>query len=71
MDMDYSLIMILGIAAPIVFLLAIIIVKMIRGKEIPNSHYTPFDNITGHTPIEFHEEKEVKVERNDQGDDKD
>lgn len=71
MNLDYSLIMILGIAAPIVTLLAIIIVKMIRGREIPNSNYTPFDYITGHTPVEFHEEKEAKEERNGQGDDKD
>ncbi|WP_231506279.1 hypothetical protein [Paenibacillus sp. UNC451MF] len=40
-------------------------------KGIPNNDYTPFDSITGQTPIEIHEEKQEKEERDDQGDDKD
>jgi len=40
-------------------------------KTLPTSHYTPFDNITGHTTVEFHEEKEEQEDEDDKGDDKD
>ncbi len=48
-----------------------VVIKMIKNREIPDSLYTPFDYITGQTTVEFHEEKEVTKEEDDQGDDKD
>jgi len=52
-------------------LLGIIIIKMISKRELPTSNYTQFDNITGHSSVEFHEEKEEHEDEDDQGDDKD
>lgn len=69
--MDFSMYLMLSLIIPILLLLGIIITKMIKGKRIPNSNYTPFDYIMGQTPIEFHEEKEDKEDQDDQGDDKD
>ncbi|MFD0710322.1 DUF3951 domain-containing protein [Paenibacillus sp. GCM10027626] len=68
--MDLGLLMIFSIAVPIIILLSIIIAKMIRRQEIPDSRYTPFDYITGHSKVEFHEQKEVKEEKDEEGDDK-
>jgi len=51
--------------------LGIIAVKIVRKRELPTSHYTPFDYITAHTTAEFHEEKEEHEDEDDQGDDKD
>ncbi|WP_235206661.1 DUF3951 domain-containing protein [Paenibacillus tyrfis] len=68
---DFALYTMLSLIVPIIVLLTIIICKMIAGKAIPNSDYTPFDQITGNTPIEFHEEKQEKEEKDEQGDDKD
>ena len=36
-----------------------------------NGFYTPFDQITGQTGIEFHEEQENPAEDEDLGEDKD
>jgi len=69
--MDFALYATLSLIVPILVLLGIITAKIISGKGIPNSDYTPFDAITGHTPVEIHEEKQEKEERDDQGDDKD
>ncbi|WP_409345825.1 DUF3951 domain-containing protein [Paenibacillus sp. MBLB4367] len=69
--MDLSLLFVLGIFGPIFILLAIIVTKMFAMKALPDSRYTPFDQATGQTNIEFHEQKEEKEEDNDQGDDKD
>lgn len=68
---DFALFTMLSLIVPIIVLLTIIICKMIAGKAIPSSDYTPFDQITGNTPIEFHEEKQEKEEKDEQGDDKD
>lgn len=54
----------------IVLLLGIIVVKIVRKKELPDLRYTPFDNITGQTHVEFHQEKEVIEEDNENGDGK-
>ncbi|MGG3803307.1 hypothetical protein [Metabacillus fastidiosus] len=35
--------------------------KTIKKKNI-TVHYTPFDEITGHSPVRFHEEQEIIVE---------
>jgi len=68
--MDLGLLTIFSIAVPIILLLGIIISKMIRMKELPDSRYTPFDYITGHSKVEFHEQKEEKEEKDEEGDDK-
>ena len=68
---DFGMYLILSLIVPILVLLGIVISKMIRLKEIPDSRYTPFDYITGQTTVEFQEQKEEKEEQNDQGDDKD
>jgi hypothetical protein len=68
---DFGLYVTLSLIVPILVLLLIITFKMIAGKKIPNSDYTPFDYITGQTPVEFHEEKKEKEQKDDQGDDKD
>jgi Protein of unknown function (DUF3951) len=65
--LDFGILLILSIIVPLLLLLGIIITKMIKGKQIPNSNYTPFDYITGQTPVEFHEEKEDKEEQDDEG----
>ncbi|MDQ0341199.1 hypothetical protein J2S00_004058 [Caldalkalibacillus uzonensis] len=36
-------------------------------KELPDNNYTLFDYITGHTLIEFHEEKEEPHEEDGKG----
>jgi hypothetical protein len=51
-------------------LLGIVFIKTLSKRELPISHYTPFDNITGHSSVEFHEEKEEHEDEDDQGDDK-
>lgn len=68
---DFGLYVTLSLIVPILVLLAIISAKIISGKGIPNSDYTPFDYIAGQTPVEFHEEKQEKEEDDEQGDDKD
>ncbi|WP_338016901.1 DUF3951 domain-containing protein [Paenibacillus antri] len=52
----------------IVLLLGIIGYKVLRKRELPDLRYTPFDNITGQTHVEFHLEKEVMEEENENGD---
>ena len=61
----------LSLIGPIFFLIGFIVLKTIITKEIPDSRYTPFDNIAGQTTIQFHEEKEDKEEEDAQSDDKD
>jgi hypothetical protein len=68
--MDLSFYALLSITLPIVLLLGIIIVKLIKNKQLPDSRYTPFDFITGQTNVEFHEEKEAVQEEDDQGEGK-
>jgi hypothetical protein len=63
----------LGIAlfSVLVFVwLGIVTFKILRKRELPIYHYTPFDYITAHTTVEFHEEKEEHEDEDDQGDDK-
>ncbi|SFK81542.1 Protein of unknown function [Paenibacillus sp. 1_12] len=68
---DFGLYVVLSLIVPIVALLLIITYKIITGKKIPNSDYTPLDYITGQTTVEFHEEKKEKEQKDQQGDDKD
>lgn len=68
--MDIMLIILLSLTGPIFFLISYIVFKMFIKKEVPESHYTPFDRIMGQTPVEFHEHKAEQDEADDQGDDK-
>ncbi|MCR8641876.1 DUF3951 domain-containing protein [Paenibacillus sp. N1-5-1-14] len=68
---NFGLFVMLSLIVPILALLLIISIKIVKGKKLPESNYTPFDYITGQTTVEFHEQKEAKEENDDQGDDKD
>ncbi|MED4403085.1 DUF3951 domain-containing protein [Metabacillus fastidiosus] len=46
----------------IVSLLLIGLYKHVIKKKNITVHYTPFDEITGHSPVRFHEEQEIIVE---------
>ncbi|MBZ9522806.1 DUF3951 domain-containing protein [Bacillus safensis] len=54
----------------VVSIVVILFKRIILGKRI-GVYYTPFDNITGNTSIEFHEEQNEEENEDDQGDDKD
>ncbi|APJ11943.1 MULTISPECIES: DUF3951 domain-containing protein [Bacillus] len=54
----------------VVSIVVILFKRIILGKSI-GVYYTPFDNITGNTSIEFHEEQNEEENEDDQGDDKD
>ncbi|MCL6457270.1 MAG: DUF3951 domain-containing protein [Gorillibacterium sp.] len=68
--MDFGMLLILSVAAPIIGLVALIVTKLIRNKEIPNSLYTPFDQIMGQSSSAFHEEKQEFEEQEDKGEGK-
>ncbi|WP_062049836.1 DUF3951 domain-containing protein [Bacillus sp. JCM 19034] len=54
----------------IIFLLYVIShisYKMIKNKSLPDNNYTPFDYITSQSPVELHEEKEVREEDEEEG----
>jgi hypothetical protein len=44
--------------------------KVFVKKKSVTPFYTPFDQITGQTGVEFHEEQEILAEDEDQGDGK-
>lgn len=69
--MDITMIAVLGLVGPIFILIGLVVAKMIAGKALPSSEYTPFDHITGQTSVEFQEQKQEKEEDDEQGDDKD
>ncbi|MFP5202905.1 MULTISPECIES: DUF3951 domain-containing protein [Bacillus] len=54
----------------VVLIVVILFKRIILGKSI-GVYYTPFDNITGNTSIEFHEEQNEEENEDDQGNDKD
>ena len=55
----------------IVFVIVLIgFFKMFVLKKNITANYTPFDEITGQSPIVFHQEHEVIAEDEDQGDGK-
>ncbi len=68
---DFTLYIILSLIIPIFVLLGVIIIKVLAGRVLPESNYTPVDQLLGQTPIEFHEEKVVQIQEDDRGDDKD
>ncbi|MFD0672784.1 DUF3951 domain-containing protein [Cohnella sp. GCM10027633] len=51
--------------------IGMIVIKIVGKRELPTANYAPFDHITGHSSVEFHEEKEEHEDEDDQGDDKD
>ncbi|MFD2445544.1 DUF3951 domain-containing protein [Bacillus sp. CGMCC 1.16607] len=55
-----------------IYLIVVIIgfYKVFVKKKSPALFYTPFDNITGQSEVEFHEEQEILAEDEGQGDDK-
>ncbi|WP_260985188.1 DUF3951 domain-containing protein [Bacillus pumilus] len=53
----------------VVSIVVILFKRIILGKSI-GVYYTPFDNITGNTSIEFHEEQNEDENEEDQGNDK-
>ena len=54
----------------IVVLIVVILFKRIILRKSIGVYYTPFDNITGNTSIEFHEEQNEEENEDDQGNDK-
>jgi hypothetical protein len=57
---------------PIVIFILVLIsfYKVFVKKKSVTPFYTPFDQITGQTGVEFHEEQEILAEDEDQGDGK-
>ncbi len=54
-----------------IFVLIMFYKAFIKKKTIATPFYTPFDEITGQSQVEFHVEQEIIVVDEDQGDDKD
>lgn len=53
----------------IIVLVSIGVLKVFLKKKSITPYYTPFDEITGHSPVTFHEEQETIVQ--DEGQDQD
>lgn len=68
--MNIFIIFTLFLTGIIFILIGFILVKLFIKKKLPESNYTPFDRLVGHTPIEFHEHKEKDEESDQQGDNK-
>ncbi|MGR5998524.1 DUF3951 domain-containing protein [Bacillus cereus] len=67
--MDPLLLATIGLPLTIVILVIVSYKLFIKKKRI-TSFYTPFDNITGQTISEFHEEQKVLVSEDEDGDGK-
>ncbi|WP_052016166.1 hypothetical protein [Halalkalibacter hemicellulosilyticus] len=52
----------------LLFVVGLTSYKMIKTKTIPDNNFTPFDYIMAQSPVELHEEKEVREEEDEQGD---
>jgi hypothetical protein len=68
--MDPMIIAVLVLPLAIVMLVIISFYKLFIKKKNVTSFYTPFDNITGQSITEFHEEKKVLVTEDEVGDGK-
>lgn len=68
--MDPLLLATIGLPLTIVILVIIGFYKLFIKKKSITSFYTPFDNITGQTISEFHEEQKVLVSEDEDGDGK-
>lgn len=66
--MDPLLLATIGLPLTIVILVIIGFYKLFIKKKRITSFYTPFDNITGQTISEFHEEQKVLVSEDEDGD---
>jgi hypothetical protein len=62
--------LIIGFLTIYVILVLIGFYKVFIKKKMATPFYTPFDDITGQSEVEFHEEQEILAEDEDQGDDK-
>ncbi|WP_261381536.1 DUF3951 domain-containing protein [Paenibacillus cremeus] len=71
MKFDFATITLLSLIFPVFVLIIYIMIKAVVKNKIPDSRYTPFDNITGQSTVVFHEQKEEKEEEDEHGDDKD
>ena len=60
----------IGLPLTIVILVIIGFYKLFIKKKNITAFYTPFDNITGQTLSDFHEEQKVIIEDEEQGDGK-
>jgi hypothetical protein len=61
----------IGFPTVIVILVLISFYKVFIKKKGITPIYTPFDEITGQSEVEFHEEHNILAEDEDQGDEKD
>ena len=52
----------------VTLLLIIAGIKFFKKKLSPSLFYTPFDEITGQTEVEFHEEQDIPAEEEETGD---
>ncbi|REK76459.1 DUF3951 domain-containing protein [Paenibacillus paeoniae] len=68
--MNFLLFISVGICGIFFLSLAIIMIKILLKRGLPSNNYTPFDYITAHSNVEFHDEKQEKEENVDHGDDK-
>ncbi|MEH7011291.1 DUF3951 domain-containing protein [Neobacillus niacini] len=61
-----------AVGLPLVIFVIVLIgfFKMFVLKKNITANYTPFDEITGQSPVVFHQEHEVIAEDEDQGDGK-
>jgi hypothetical protein len=62
--------MVAGLPAIILTFVLILFYKAFVKKKAMTPFYTPLDEITGQSQVEFHEEQEIVVVDEDQGDDK-
>ncbi|PEB55508.1 hypothetical protein CON65_13495 [Bacillus pseudomycoides] len=65
--MDPLLMAVIGLPLTIVILVIIDFYKLFIKKKNITSFYTPFDNITGQTISEFHEEQTILVTEDEDG----
>lgn len=68
--MDLMILMAVGLPAIIFTFVLINFYKTFVKKKTVTPFYTPFDEITGQSQIEFHVEQEIMAVDEDQGDDK-
>jgi hypothetical protein len=69
--MDFMVLMAAGLPTIIFIIVLISFYKLFVKKKNVTPFYTPFDEITGQSQVEFHVEQEVLAVEEDQGDDKD
>lgn len=68
--MVLMLLMVAGLPAILFSFVLILFYKAFVKKKTLTPFYTPLDEITGQSQVEFHEEQRIVVVDEDQGDDK-